>query len=73
MRNLSGFIFIIIIWYVVTIIQMFLAYGTAYRKARLNGDNGVSLVGWLIVYSLAAYIPYLGIYLWKNSKKDNFR
>ena len=56
-------------WAVLEIIQSFLAYGTAYRKAKANGDDGVSVFGWLIVYMLAALIPGLGIYLWKKSKE----
>ncbi|MBP1041238.1 hypothetical protein I6N95_09490 [Vagococcus sp. BWB3-3] len=71
MGNSSVSSFIFFVWYAATLIQMALAYGTAYRKTKANGDNGVSLAGWLLVYVLAAYIPYLGIHLWKNSKKDN--
>ena len=59
---------ILYLWYAVAIVQEFMAYGTAYRKTRDNGDNGVSLYGWMIVYSLAAIIPGLGIYLWIKSK-----
>ena len=61
---------IAIVWYILVIVQSLLGYGTAYRKAKANGDNGVSLFGWLIVYStLAALVPYLGIHLWKKSKE----
>ena len=66
----SGIVGIIVmIWYVVIIIQSILAYGTAYRKTKANGDNGVSLFGWMIVYGLAAIVPFLGYYLWKKSKE----
>ena len=61
-------VLVMLAWYVLVIVQMFLAYGTAYRKAKANGDNGVSLFGWLIVYELAALVPYLGFYLWGKSK-----
>ena len=62
---------IMTVWYVLYIVQAFMGYGTAYRKTRANGDNGVSLFGWMIVYcSLAALVPGLGIYLWSKSKKE---
>ena len=55
---------ILLAWYVLIVVQAFLGYGTAYRKAKTNGDNGLSLFGWLIVYcSLASLVPYLGIHL----------
>lgn len=72
----SGSVFAIIlfiIWYILIIVQSFLSVGTAYRKTKANGDNGVSLYGWSIVYGLAAFVPLLGIYLWKKSKADDFR
>ncbi len=53
-------------WYIITIVQEFLMYGTAYRLAKRGGDNGVSLFGWFFVISLASLIPGLGIYLWKK-------
>lgn len=68
-----GMVFIIIgiVWAVLYYIQIFLGYGTAYRQTKANGDNGVSLFGWIIVYcSLAALVPGLGIYLWSKSKKN---
>jgi hypothetical protein len=51
-------------WYIVTMVQGFMAYGTAYRLTRRGGDNGLALFGWLFVMGLAAAIPGLGIYLW---------
>lgn len=60
---------ILLAYYICTIVQMYLAYGTAYRKTKQNGDNGVSLFGWMIVYQLAAWVPFLGYYLWKKSKE----
>lgn len=59
-------------WYILIIVQSLLAMGTAYRKTKANGDNGVSLYGWSLVYGLAALVPFLGCYLWKQSKKDDF-
>ena len=54
----------LILYYIITIVQQFLGYGTAYRLAKKGGDNGVSLFGWLLVVGLASAIPGLGIYLW---------
>ena len=61
-------IVIVYVWYAVTIIQSFLGIGTAYRKTKYGGDNGVALWGWMIVFSIAAFIPGLGIYLWNKNK-----
>ncbi|URZ86973.1 hypothetical protein [Floricoccus penangensis] len=61
------------IWVIIYVVQGFLAYGTAYRKTKANGDNGVALFGWFFVYGLAALIPYLGIHLWKKSKREDFK
>ena len=63
------FFILFIIWYVIVIVQGILAYGTAYRATKRGGDTGVALFGWFIVYSLAAMVPGLGIYLWKKSFK----
>ena len=60
---------IFIVWYIVMIVQMFMAYGTAYRSTKKGGDDGIALFGWMIVYMFAAVIPGLGIYLWKESKR----
>ena len=68
-----GIVWLIVmtVWYVLYIVQAFMGYGTAYRKTKANGDNGVSLFGWIIVFcSLAALVPGLGIYLWSKSKKE---
>ncbi|MDR0273247.1 MAG: hypothetical protein LBI27_08035 [Clostridiales bacterium] len=58
------FVFLYIVWYFITIIQMFFSYGTAYRLTKNGGDNGIALFGWMFVLSLASMIPFLGIYLW---------
>lgn len=73
-NNLVGLLVSVIFfaWYVLIIVQGFFAYGTAYRKTKANGDNGVSLFGWLLVYGLAALVPYLAIYQWKKSKREDF-
>ena len=60
---------LVIAWYGIVIVQNFLGYGTAYRRTKYGGDNGISLFGWIFVYSLAAFIPGLGIYLWRKSKE----
>ena len=65
-----GFLFLILfVWYAITIVQGFLAYGTAYRYTKRGGDNGLALFGWMIVFGFAAAIPGLGIYLWNKSKE----
>lgn len=73
-NNLVGLLVSVIFfaWYVLIIVQGFFAYGTAYRKTKANGDNGVSLFGWLLVYGLAALVPYLAIHQWKKSKREDF-
>ena len=63
--------FILILWYIVIIVQIFFGYGTAYRLTKNGGDNGVALLGWLFVMSLAACIPGLGIYLWHKYRDEN--
>lgn len=60
--------FFLILWYIMVYVQVFFAYGTAYRYTKRGGDNGVALFGWMFVFSLAALIPGLGIYLWHKSK-----
>lgn len=62
-------IIILAVWEIIWFVQVILAYGTAYRKTKANGDNGVSLFGWMLLYCLAAIIPGLGIYLWNRSKR----
>jgi hypothetical protein len=52
------------LWWAVIVVQTFMGYGTAYRLTKANGDNGVSLFGWMIVFQLASIIPGLGIWLW---------
>lgn len=59
---------IAVLWYLASIVQSFLAFGTAYRLTKNGGDNGVSLWGWMFVLSLASWIPGLGIYLWFKHK-----
>ena len=61
---------ILVIWYIIYIVQVFFAYGTAYRYTKKGGDNGVALFGWMLLFVLAASIPGLGIYLWHKSKKE---
>ena len=63
-------VFLLVIWYICWIIQTFLGYGTAYRYTKNGGDDGPSLFGWLIATQLAAIIPGLGYYMWKNSKEN---
>lgn len=66
-------VLLFIVWYLLIIVQGFFAYGTAYRKTKANGDNGLALYGWLFLYALAGVIPGLGIYFWIQSKKTGFR
>ena len=56
------------LWYMITAVQGLLGYGTAYRLTKRGGDNGVALVGWLFVFSLASLIPGLGVYLWVRNR-----
>ena len=58
-------------WLTVWVIQSYLGYGTAYRLTKVNGDNGLSLFGWLIVCNLASLIPGLGIYLWNKYRYED--
>ncbi len=60
-------------WYILMIVQSFMAIGTTYRKTKANGDNGVALYGWLLVYGLVALIPYLGIHFWRKNKSKDFK
>jgi len=61
-------VMILILWYVVYIVQLFLAYGTAYRLTKNGGDNGVALFGWMLLMMLASAVPGLGFYLWSKYK-----
>lgn len=63
-----GFLILYILWYVIVVVQMCFAYGTAYRLTKRGGDNGVALFGWILVMGLAAIIPGLGIYLWVRNR-----
>jgi len=65
LRSLNDMVFLVL-WYILSFVQIILSYGTAYRLAKTGGDNGVSLYGWLFVMSLASAIPGLGIYLWNK-------
>lgn len=56
------------VWYCLFVVQSLLAYGTAYRKAKSRGDNGVSLFGWMLAYNIAALVPFLGVFLWGKSR-----
>ena len=62
--------FLGILWYIVTIVQHFLGYGTAYRLTKKGGDNGVALFGWILAMGIVALIPGLGIYLWIKCKEE---
>ena len=61
---------IILLWRIITIVQGFLSYGTAYRLTKRGGDNGISLFGWLFVLGLASMIPGLGIFLWFQYREE---
>lgn len=62
-------ILLYLVWQVITSIQVFLSYGTAYRLTKKGGDNGVSLFGWMLALNFASIIPGLGIYLWHKYKE----
>lgn len=59
-----------ILYYIITVVQSILNYGTAYRLTKKGGDNGVALFGWLFILEFAALIPGLGIYLWYRHKEQ---
>lgn len=61
---------ILVLWQIISIVQSFLSYGTAYRLTKNGGDNGVSLFGWFFILSLISVIPGLGIYLWFKYKDE---
>ena len=61
---------LLIVYYIISVVQGILGYGTAYRLTKRGGDNGVALWGWLIVMGLAAAIPGLGIYLWQKYRYE---
>ena len=61
----------VILWYIVTLVQMVMGYGTAYRLTKNGGDNGLALFGWLLVMELAALVPGLGIWLWYTNSEHN--
>jgi len=63
--------FILFAWYVITIVQALLGYGTAYRLTKNGGDNGAALWGWLFIMGLAAAIPGLGIHLWRKYRDED--
>lgn len=53
---------VICIWFVLFIIQAFLAYGTAYRCTKKGNDNGFGLFVYLIGFTFAALVPGLGLH-----------
>lgn len=55
-------LFVIGFWWLFYVIQMFLAYGTAYRCTKKGSDNGAALFIYLIGFSFAALIPGLGLH-----------
>ena len=62
--------YVILAWEALYVVQVLLAYGTAYRRTKRGGDSGVALFGWMLVYSIVAVIPFLGVYLWSRSKNQ---
>jgi hypothetical protein len=57
-------------WLILTAVQGFLSYGTAYRLTKRGGDNGVALYGWMVLLGLASMVPGLGISLWFNYRDE---
>lgn len=70
MENIIYLIYVLLL--ICFYIQIFLGYGTAYRYTKRGGDTGIALCGWLILFTLAALIPGLGIYFWNRSLKPSF-
>jgi len=56
------------LWQIITFVQVFFGYGTAYRLTRDGGNNGVALFGWMLLMSFVSIIPGLGIYMWFRYK-----
>ena len=61
---------ILIIWYLITVVQIFLGYGTAYRLTKRGGDNGIALFGWFIAMSFVSVVPGLGFYMWNKYRDE---
>lgn len=61
---------VVLIWYTLTVLQVFLGIGTAYRITKNGGDNGIHLCIWLVILGIASTIPGLGIFLWLRYKDD---
>ena len=59
---------LLFLWQIISLVQMFFGYGTAYRLTKNGGDNGVALFGWIVACGFAALVPGLGIYLWFKYK-----
>ena len=49
---------LLILWQIIAVVQGLMAYGTAYRKAKANGDNGVSLWGCLLCTIWLPWFPF---------------
>ena len=63
-------LYIFIVWYLITIIQLFFGYGTAYRLTKRGGDNGIALFGWFIVMGFVSVVPGLGFYMWSKYRNE---
>lgn len=57
------------LWWIFYVVQIFFSYGIAYRYTKRRGDNGVALCGWMLVFSLASFIPGLLIGLYVSDRK----
>ena len=66
--------FLYLVWRVIVIAQVLMAYGTAYRMTKAGGDNGVVLFGWMFLFNLAALVPGLGLglWLWRRSLGEEY-
>lgn len=53
---------VFIVWAIIYILQLFLAFGTAYRCTKSGNDNGVGLFIYLLGFSFAALVPGLGLH-----------
>ena len=60
-----------LLWQLLFLVQYIFSYGTAYRLTKKGGDNGLALFGWMLLLSLASYVPGLGIFLWFKFKKKS--
>ena len=61
-ESLNIMFIVFIVWAIIFVLQVFLAFGTAYRCTKNGNDNGVGLFIYLLGFIFAAIIPGLGLH-----------